>query len=254
MTVYICQDSLEGILCGVFDAWAEGKRQDEIRLELEGCAEPLLFTEYRSVSVSVDKAEQAGKAVRSRICADAFEKICIAALSRDQDKADKIYRFLTLGLQYGRNVMDMLSAPPVFHLFQLWRAVSNESRKWMEFIRFSETRERLLLSRIKPENAVLPLLAPHFSDRMPEETWMIMDEGRKQALIGMPERRWFIWKIDEKAEKAMGKWETDKGDYENLWRIFHREIAIKERTNLPCQKTHLPLKYRENMTEFLEGS
>ena len=36
MTVYMCEGSFEGILCGVYDAWMSKKGHEHVRLELEG--------------------------------------------------------------------------------------------------------------------------------------------------------------------------------------------------------------------------
>ena len=39
-------------------------------------------------------------------------------------------------------------------------------------------------------------------------------------------------------------------NYEELWRTFCASIAISQRKNPLCQRTHLPLRYRPYMTEF----
>ena len=41
--------------------------------------------------------------------------------------------------------------------------------------------------------------------------------------------------------------------YEMLWKTFFETVAIRERTNLNCQKNHLPLRFRPYMTEFQDG-
>lgn len=250
MTSYICKNSFEGVLCGVYDAWMGKKGHSQVRLDTEGSFEMSLFVEYISVEESSEKAEKVIKAVRTKICEEAFEKIYIASLSQDTDRADKIYRFLIYGFHYGKRVMNMLTVPAVFDLFQICRNVSSESHQWMEFIRFSETGEGLLFSRIGPKNAVLPLLAPHFSDRLSGETWMIFDENRKQAVLFTPQKGWILCEVDSKMEETIKNWQTDENRYADLWKIFYHEIAIKERTNPACQRTHLPLRYRGYMTEF----
>ena len=98
MTSYICKNSFEGVLCGVYDAWMGKKGHSQVRLDTEGSFEMSLFVEYISVEESSEKAEKVIKAVRTKICEEAFEKIYIASLSQDTDRADKIYRFLIYGL------------------------------------------------------------------------------------------------------------------------------------------------------------
>ena len=49
MTVYVCEDSFDGILCGVYDAWMSRKGHDHVRLEIDGTQEPELFCQYEPV-------------------------------------------------------------------------------------------------------------------------------------------------------------------------------------------------------------
>lgn len=44
--------------------------------------------------------------------------------------------------------------------------------------------------------------------------------------------------------------DTDQEEYEALWKAFHETVAIRERANPVCQRTHLALRYRPYMTEF----
>lgn len=47
-----------------------------------------------------------------------------------------------------------------------------------------------------------------------------------------------------------GQISEKEAEYEVLWKSFCKTIAIKERENPVCQRGHLPLWYRPNMTEF----
>ena len=52
---------------------------------------------------------------------------------------------------------------------------------------------------------------------------------------------------DPEAAAAVSQGETD---YACLWKEFFEAVSIKERENLKCQQSHLPLRFRGNMTEF----
>lgn len=251
MTVYICEDSLDGILCGVYDAWMSRKGHAQVRLQLDGWFEQELFTEYFTVPRDEKKAERVVKSIRQKISEEAYEKVYVASLSQDPDRADKIYRFLIYGFHFGEKVVDMLQVPAVFQLFQICRNVYNENHLFIEFVRFSQLSDRdLLFSRIAPKNRVLSLLAPHFSDRFPGERWMIYDENRQEAVVYLPGKGWAILQADPAMKREIDNWQTDSREYEELWKIFHSTIAIKERFNPICQRTHLPLRFRGYMTEF----
>ena len=52
MTVYMCEPWLEGILCGVYDAWSDPAGHENVRLAVKGEYEELeLFAEYRDVQI-----------------------------------------------------------------------------------------------------------------------------------------------------------------------------------------------------------
>lgn len=251
MTVYICEDSLDGILCGVYDAWMSWKGHAQVKLQLDGWFEQELFTEYLTVPREMEKAEKVVKSIRQKISEEAYEKVYVASLSQDPDRADKIYRFLIYGFHFGKKVVDMLQIPAVFQLFQMCRNVYNENHLLIEFIRFSQITDRnLMFSRIAPKNRVLSLLAPHFSDRFPGERWIIYDENRQEAAVYLPGRGWAILQPDPAMRREIDNWQTDSREYEDLWKIFHGTIAIKERFNPKCQRNHLPLRFRGYMTEF----
>ena len=55
MTIFQCSDTLDGILCGVYDAWMSRLGHGNAALELEGTGNLKMFTQYRKVEESRDK-------------------------------------------------------------------------------------------------------------------------------------------------------------------------------------------------------
>ena len=52
---------------------------------------------------------------------------------------------------------------------------------------------------------------------------------------------------------SVRRWVKDAGrqdPFGELWKAFVETISIEERENRKCQMTHLPLRYREYMTEW----
>lgn len=184
MTVYICTDSFEGILTGVYDAWMSRKGHSSVRLETAGQNRTMeLFCEYIDVLPDDEKVEKVIRSVRTKISEAAYEAIYKASLSKNGDKADHIYRFLIRGFQMGAGVTQSLQLPEVFQIFEICRNLDNEAHLETEFLRFVQMDEDILVSRIGPKNDVLVLIAPHFADRMPAENWIIYDENRKKAVL-----------------------------------------------------------------------
>ena len=254
MTVYLCEPDFESMLCAVYDAWDSGKGHENVRIELEGAYRDLeLFTQYVQVPFCAEKAQKVTRSISRKISAQAYEKVYVSSLSQDEERADKIYRFLIRGFACGAGVLDMIQLPEVYEIFQMCRNVYNENHQLTQFTRFSQTGQGVLISRIGPKNDVLPLLAPFFADRLPMENWMIYDENRKKAAVHPAGGEWMLLYGDSRPEACFcGQLDqaTDQAEYESLWKAFHETVAIEARRNPVCQRNHLPLRFRPYMTEF----
>ena len=119
MTVYVCEDSFDGILCGVYDAWMSRKGHDHVRLEIDGKEEMELFCQYEPVAVTPDKTEKVIRAIQEKISEAVYKKVYLASLSQESGRADMIYRFLIDGFCYGAIVLEMLHLPSVYEIFRL---------------------------------------------------------------------------------------------------------------------------------------
>lgn len=250
MTIFLCSDSFEGILCGVYDAWMSRLGHSNVYLQLDGTGNLQMFAEYRQVDESEEKVQKVVTAILEKAGQQVYEQVYRASLSREEEKADRIYRYLIYALHYGTTIIDQIQIPAVYEIFRMNRAVGNEAHYLVEFLRFSQTREGILLGVVGPKNDVIVLLAPHFADRLRGENWIIYDENRRKAVLHKAMGDWMVVQFsdDEWRDKMVMSW--DQKEFEDLWKTFHDHIAIEERQNYVCQRGHLPLLYRPYMTEF----
>jgi len=253
-TVYLCDSSIEGILSGVYTAWASKKGHDNVMLRLKDDGITMeLFCQYEDVPIDSQKADKVIAAIRAKISEEAYEVVYKAALSNDMERADKIYRFLICGFRAGASIVSMLQIQAVYDIFHMCRFVDNETHLLTGFVRFSEMEGDLLVSRIGPKNDIIVLLAPHFADRLSSENWVIYDANRKKAVLHPAFRPWYL------TDFLSPQWEdkitrsAKEDEYEDLFRRFRKSISIKERTNPVCQLNHMPLRYRPYMPEFSQG-
>lgn len=208
-----------------------------------------LFADYVYVQTNLDKAVKVARSVSSKIGRQAYDMIYNASLSYEVDKIDAVYRFLKLGFRYGKTVVDMHGQDAVCRVFELKRNVWNEAHSFREFLRFHGSDEGVLIARIRPKNQVLPILADHFSDRFPEENFVILDETHTMAVFHERRKQWYLAPLDK--EVLEGIWHRKESEeYEKLWKSFFRSIAISERTNYKCQRNMCALRYRDYMIEF----
>ena len=250
MTVFLCENGFDGILCGVYDVYASRLGLDSCRLEMEEEYEQALFTEYRSVRTETLKAEKVAYKIKSFMSEEAYIYLYRASLHKSPDRADRILRFIALGLINGRKTVRMLQDPAVYEIFQMNRYVGNEAHFLVEFLRFERLSSGAFYGKVGPENRVLELAASHFADRFPDMDWLIYDEKHHMAAIHSCCGHWAIREqvTSEEIEHWKGMGGQDR--YVDLWKTFFETIAIEERRNPKCQRNMLPLRYRKYMTEF----
>lgn len=107
---------------------------------------------------------------------------------------------------------------------------------------------RRAMEKGRIDTRVLELLAPHFSDRFPNENWMIYDKKRQKVLAHEQGGECTVY-----IQAVLNTQETDpvqSDEYENLWKAFCSHITIPERKNPGLQRQFVPLKFRSNMPEF----
>ncbi len=250
MTIFTCTDSFEGILCGVHDAWMSRLGHENVSLALEDTGNLRMFAEYRRAEESPGKAEKVMEAIRRKAGREACERVYRASLSCEEQKADRIYRFLVCAFRVGPEIVNMLQIPAVYELFRMNRSVENEARSLIEFVRFARTDSGILFGVVGPRCDVIALMAPHFSERLNAENWIIYDEKRRKAVIHRAGGGWLTARLPDDSFRRKLADSGDQQEFESLWKIFHEHTAIPERKNPRCQMTHLPLRFRPYMTEF----
>lgn len=166
MYVFICENSIDGIFTGVYDAWAS--KYGHANISLTACPPDnyTLFDEYITVSTDYEKSEKVARTLFRRLGEETYTELCQAAAALEEpagrkkhlDKADALYRtiVLALSLKDGSKVLNYLGEPYVNRVFQLSRSTGNEAHHLLGFLRFQELENGLLFARIHPKNHVLP--------------------------------------------------------------------------------------------------
>lgn len=183
-TVYLCEDSIEGIFSAIYRAYEDknGHRNNEIQVQREGWNRQF-FCEYVTVDTDFERAVKVARTVRRDISNQAYEFLLKVAASYREEKADAMYRFMIEGLHMGRRALQHLTAPHMQTLCDIERNVNNEINHFIEFLRFEELENGTLFGKINPKSAVLPYLAEHFEDRFSGERFIIADTIRRTVLI-----------------------------------------------------------------------
>ncbi len=251
--IYECEDTLEGILTGIYQAWDASYGHAYIHLTVPAVGESetmLLFSEYHTVVPDAKQAQKVIQTIRKKTSEKVCEKLLGALYSTNPEKADAVYHVLPEAFRMGWRVIGNLADPYMQAVFEMNRAVRNEAHEYLGFLRFEEQKNGVLLARFSPKNDLLELVAPHFADRFPGENFVIYDTGRKKAAFHQQNGPLVIRGLFEEELACFFQISPKEAQFQAMWRLFFETIAIEERTNKELQRNFMPYRYRTYMTEM----
>ncbi len=250
MTVFTCQNDFTSMMTCIYDAWASKLGHSNVLLQLEPVLEPELFMNYIHVDPDDNKAESVVRSVKSKLSNECFHLLFNVSCSELPEKLDLMYRFLVKAFHIGPVIVNMLQDPDVIHMSQISKRVGNEAHLSLEFMRFASVDNQVYVAHFEPKADVIMMVAPHFCDRMPSEHWIIIDSARNIAAVHPKDSPYYLRSLTEKEASQLKEASESHDIFINLWKTYFDSIAIKERENYICQRSHFPLWMRKHVTEF----
>ena len=123
--------------------------------------------------------------------------------------------------------------------------VLHEIHRMMGFLRFSPNEDGIYIAHCEPDHCILPALGPHFKERFGETPWAIIDEKRRlciRCISGSLE----FFNIDKNPTFMK---DAPSGEWENLWRHYHKTINNESRNNPKLQRQFMPQRYWKYLNE-----
>jgi probable DNA metabolism protein len=257
MTVYIFDNTFDGLLTAVFDSFF--RKQQNVVLLVDGEQLPLFAEAPHRIVTDSEKAERVWKGLEKYLSKDGLHMIAISWLSEERALNQplfnficKVFRMKLKGLE--RNASD----EDVLVVRNTCRRVLHEQLRMKQFIRFQKAKDGTYLAVVSPDHNVLPLIIDHFQDRFNDQPWLIYDAHRHYGYYydgtAIPIRITFEDESAVPFSLENGKLDTDvlsENDqiFQNLWRSYFKAICIKERMNPKKQLSDMPRRYWKYMTE-----
>ena len=268
MTVYVFDNTLDGLLTAVFDSFS--LHQQDVTLLAEGEQLPLFADEPHRVVTESEKAERVWKGLEKQLSKDGLQMIWVSWLSEERalnlplfNFICKVFRLKVKDLE--RNASDS----DVLEVRNTCRRVLHEQLRMKQFIRFQKAKDGTYLAVVSPDHNVLPLIIDHFQDRFNDQPWLIYDAKRHYGYYysltpnpspigeGSDNKVIRITFEDEASvpfDLSNGKMDADilsENDqlFQDLWRTYFKAICIKERMNPKKQLSDMPRRYWKYMTE-----
>lgn len=244
MTCYIYDGTFEGLLTAIYEAFSRREKPGRIA-SVRGLQQSFL-EQYVSIDTDLEKAKMVYHSISSKISPEALDNVYRVYLAdKEENNAGIIYEYLKLGWKLGAKVDSYLADDRVLKVHKIRQRVDLEVHRMMGFIRFRLLRGGIYYAPIEPDNDILTLIAPHFSKRFADQSWVIHDVGRNRAALYNKEE-WII--VDAHLDKIPEE-DEEENTYQELWKHFYSSVTIKERFNPDLHKRLLPKRYWRYLIE-----
>ena len=261
MTAYIFDNTMDGLLTAVFDAFSLHEQPE--MLLTEGEALPLFCERTYLVHTDEEKARRVWTGLEKCLDREAMHVITLSWLSEQKELNQPLFQYICKvfrpegGAGGGHNYAD----PDVLAVRNIARRVAHEQLRMKQFIRFQKAKDGTYLAVVSPDHNVLPIIIDHFQDRFRNQPWLIYDARRHYgyyyAREGSASNVTRITFADEQTlpfSLQNGKLDesilsSDDQLLQNLWRTYFKAICIRERMNPKKQLSDMPRRYWRYMTE-----
>lgn len=245
-TIYLCEDTVEGIFTAIYKAWEDGTGHTDVRIFGEFSLS--FFEDYIEVSPDAQLARKVSSAIITKLSFDVYLHVYYACICEDPQKASFIYRFLQKAFAVGSGILNLLQDEDVNRIHKIKLSVGNEAGHYREFVRFEELENGVLIARVCPQHNIVLLIADYFADRMHNEHWIILDTKRSISAVHTAHQGYALTgEITEKKLLAFSAFSKKEAEFQALWKRFFDTIAIEERINPKLQQSLMPLRFRRYM-------
>lgn len=245
--IYRYDGTYQGFLCCVFECF----RAKEMPVGICSIEEEQqsLFG-HKEIATRMDLAQRVERSIPRKISLQAQKMVREGFLTCLPEREMLLLKFLMMGYRLGAQVTKFTTHPVVNSLEKGVLNLKNEAHHTLEFLRFSDCGE-FLAARIAPKNTVLPLVAPHFCDRLPSENFMIFDGNHGMGFFHQAEGK-TAGEYFYADQVELPSPEEEELRWRNLWKVFYRTIAVEGRENQKLRQNLCPKRYWSLMTEFQE--
>lgn len=240
---YIYDGSFDGLLTTLYYAFKTDKKPNSIGHKDNV---PNFLEENIYVTTEEIKSCKVYDGIKKTLSTEILRTVFYSFLSEDIDNGMIIYRFLKEAFKAGPSIIDHQSNPVVSDILALRLSVSREVHYLLGLVRFKELINDIYYAQIKPSYNTIGLIAPHFSQRLNDQYWIIHDVGRGLGVF-FNKNEWIIKNIDQDMKIEFSDQEKK---YQELWKTYFNHIAIENRINPKLQRQNMPKKYWDFLIEM----
>ncbi len=238
--------SLAGFLCLAGRAIKERIDVSEV-IRCGQSATADLFNSELQIDTDRDFAARVASGLESRLGKGFMTCVAQALFSEEEGIELDLIQLLRRALKEGRGLLKQLADPLVSRVDSASLRTVRERHRLLGLLRFEQLADGSYLARIEPRSNVVPLLGSHFSKRLGDQRWLIIDMRRKLGIWG--EKR--TWQLAEQIElPAELPQHAGEEQIASLWRSFYHSISNVDRHNPKLRQQFMPKMYWRYLTEM----
>ena len=254
MTIFIFDNTFEGLLTSVFEAYSRRTFPDALLPEGEPL--PLFHEEVFTVITEEEKAKRVWRGLQKKLSSGALSCLAQCWLAEEAETPMLLFRYIRKAIDAPRSIETNFADPDVLEFSRMWKRVDWERLRMLQFIRFQKAADGTFFAAVEPEKNALPLAIDHFKDRFADQPWLIYDIKRAYGFYydlkevrqvtfeeGSREGHLVTGMLDE---SLMDK---DEKLFQQLWKTYFKAICIKEWLNPRKHNQDIPVRYWKHMTE-----
>ena len=250
MTIFIYDKTFEGLLTAVFDAYFRKTFPDALLSEGESL--PLFRDEIVKIHTDKEKSDRVWKGLQRKLSDSALSALFVNWLSELPEVDMLLFAYIRKAIDAPTTIELNFGDPVVLALSKIWKKVSNERLRIIQFLRFQKTTDDTFFACVEPLYNVLPLVTEHLQDRFHDQKWLLYDAKRdygyyydlKEVIEVHPnDKQWHAGKLHNEIMAA------DEKLFQQLWQEYFRAMTIKERINPKLHRQHLPVRFWKYLTE-----
>ena len=209
--------------------------------------QPAIIQDEYFIVTSHNNAKKVATAISKKISIDVKRTAQYAFLSSPPDRYDALFQYIVAGFKIGHTIDNHLQNEIVHRVQKLAREVGREAHRYTGFCRFEETTHGIYYCAIDPVNHILSILANHFADRLMNQSWVIHDKKHHEAVVYDGHDYAFV---NVNADQPPPPMAANEKEIQGLWTMYFNTLAIEARKNPKLHRQIMPLRFRNEMTEF----
>lgn len=241
--IYLYDGTFYGLLTIVFDSYLNKTLPQKIYPQNSYI--PNFLDKTVKFETNFEKSQRVFNGIEKNIGHDALYNSYHAFLSDEKDKEIYILKYLCDSFHIGPKINNNLTTSYVFKVINMRKRALAECHRLKGLLRFQEIGENLCYASIHPDNNIIEPLGHHFIKRLPCMNFVIHDKNREICFVYNSKE----YKLINSQNIKIPEISENEKAYQELWKMFFKTIAIKERANSRCQMQFMPKKYWKDLIE-----